>query len=195
MPHGWGSLQDGGEKNRNREIVNGNADWKMGILKVFKGNLVLMFCHLLLHLIDLSDLAYTPHIVQLLVWLPAPRRVHKGHIFFCTLSFPDTCFTTGTPVCIWALASLHWKHRFHAQKAHILVLCCRIAWKQMKTAFACLDARISPYSSDMPWKEDRVVHIIGEFPLSQLAEISGSCSLELPDWMSLFPMSFALICL
>lgn len=68
-------------------MVNENADWKKGIFKVFKGNLVLMFCHLLLHLIDLSDLAYSPHIAQLLVWLPAPRRVHEGHIFFVHSAF------------------------------------------------------------------------------------------------------------
>lgn len=121
--------------------------------------------HLLLHLIDLSDLAYSPPIVQLLMWLPAPKRVHKGHFSFCTLSFLGTCFTTGTPVYIAVLSSLSCKHRCHAQKVHLLTLCCRTAWGQMKAAFEKLDARVSPCSSGVPWKVDRVLHCITEGPL------------------------------
>lgn len=120
--------------------------------------------HLLLHLIDLSDLVYSSPIVQLLMWLPAPKRVHKGHISFCTLSFLDTCFTTWTPVYTGMLSCLSYQHRCHAQKVHLLTLCCRTAWNQMKTAFEKLDARVSPCIS-VPWKVDGIVHSIAEASL------------------------------
>lgn len=108
-----------------------------------KGNLELMFCHWLLHLIDLSDLAYCPPIVQLLVWLPTPRRVHKGHFFFVHSAFQTHA---GTPVCIWVLPSLPCKHRCHTQKVHLQGLWRRTTWNQMKAAFAKLDARIYPWT-------------------------------------------------
>jgi len=121
--------------------------------------------HLLLHLINLSALAHSPPIAQLLMWLPAPRRVHKGHFLFCTLSFSDLCFTTRTPAYMRVLASLSCRHRCHARQVHLLSLCCRIAWNQTKAAFGKLDVRVSPRSSDTPWKVDGVFHFITEGPL------------------------------
>lgn len=40
--------------------------------------------HLLLRLINLSDLAYSSPIVQLLMWLPAPKSAQRAHLFLYT---------------------------------------------------------------------------------------------------------------
>lgn len=143
--------------------------------------------HLLLHLIDLSGLpAYSPLIVQLLMWLPAPKRVHKGHFFFVHSAF-WTHALQHEHLCIsWVLASLSCKHRCHAQKVHLLSLCCRIAWNQMKAAFGNLMQEYLPAALTCLGKWMELFTMLLRAHCALLAEISSSFLLDLPDWMSVF---------